>query len=371
MTQLHLHHEHQNKGAHFASFGEWELPEHYGKPLEEYQAVRDNVGLADLSHQGLLLLNGADRRPFLQNLISNDLELLSKDRGIYACLLSAKGKILSNFHLFSLSEGLASDALLIDVEANNLESTKTQLMRYRMRSKVEIVVPDWGRLLVSGPKAKTLLETCFDAPLPNLAEKSFFQKQVGQTSVLCIKRSLTGEEDYHLYAAVDEIKTVWDELLKSGNTLNLALVGQNSLETLRIEAGLPHYGLDMDESILPIEAGLQSEAISYTKGCYPGQEVMARIKTYGHVNKQLTGLTLEGDVLPNQGDEIFQETKKVGTVTSAVKSPHLEKIIVMAYLKTTAASPGTALEVKVSGKQTEAKVVGLPFYERKNPKEVL
>ncbi len=371
MTRLPLHNRHQDKGAQFAVFGTWELPEHYGDPQREYRAVRENVALADLSHQGTLLLTGDDRHTFLQNLTSNDLDLLTDSTGISTCLLTAKGKILSNFHLFSLSEGLATDALLIDVEANNVENTKTQLMRYRMRSKVEIIVPDWGRLLVSGPKAKTLLETCFNAPLPTLSEKSFFQKQIGKTSVLCIKRSMTGENDYQLYVAVDEIKSLWDRLLEAGAPLNLSLVGQNALETLRIEAGLPRYGLDMDEDILPIEAGLQTETISYTKGCYPGQEVMARIKTYGHVNKQLAGLILEGDMLPNKGDKIFQEKKTVGAVTSVVESPHLGRIIAMAYLRTTVASPGTALELEIDGNRTEAKVVALPFYQQENPEGVL
>lgn len=364
MTQLPLHSIHKEKGARFAAFGDWELPEHYGNPQREYLAVRENVGLADLSHQGTFLLRGDDRHVFLQNLMSNDLELLTENRGISTCLLTAKGKVISNFDLFSLAEGLASEALLIDVESNNAENTKAQLMRYRLRSKVEILSPDWGRLLVSGPKAATLLELYFDGPLPALQEKSFFQKKIGNISVLCIKRSITGEEDYQLYAGADVFKTLWDSLSEVGQALNLSLVGQTAQEILRIEAGLPRYGIDIDDEILPIEAGLEAETISYTKGCYPGQEVMARIQTYGHANKGLTGLLLDGDVLPYKGDPVYQDKKAVGVVRSAVKSPHLERMIALAYLRTSAASPGTALEVEIAGNRTSAEVVALPFYKQ-------
>ncbi len=366
MNKLPLHHLHEAQGAHFAEFDTWTtLPDHYGNPLAEYRALTEHVGLADLSHQGTLLLTGEDRHSFLQKLISNDLDLLTDSRGIYACLLTAKGKVVSDFHLFALAEGLSPEALLIDVASNNADNTKAQLMRYRMRSKVEIVSPNWGRLLVSGPKSMGLLASYFGEPLPALSEKSLFQKKVGDTPVLCIKCAITGEEDYQLYVPAEKTEQLWNNLMEAGQAFGLSAVGQNALETRRIEAGLPRYGQDIDESVFPIEAGLASETISYTKGCYPGQEVMARIQTYGNVNKQLSGLILEGDVLPNKGDEVFHNNKKVGVITSAIKSPHLERMIAMAYLKTTVITPGTALEVESNKNRIEAAVVALPFIKGK------
>lgn len=366
MNKLPLHRLHEESGAHFSEFDTWILPERYSNPLWEYRAVRKNVALADLSHEGIFLLTGDDRKTFLQKLISNDLDLLTDNKGISTCLLTAKGKIISHFQLFDLSDGLSSEeALLIDVGYNNADNTKTQVMRYRMRSKVEMMRPNWGRLLVSGPKATALLESYFDTQLPLLEEHSFFQKKVGTTSVLCVKRSITGEEDYHLFMPAGKIRILWNGLLKAGLPLNLSLIGQKVLETFRIEAGLLRYGFDIDEERLPVEAGLASESISYTKGCYPGQEVMARLKTYGNVKKQLTGLIFKGESLPNRGDEIFHDNKAVGVVTSTVKSPFLGRIIALAYLRTTSTAPDTILDVQIGENRTaEASVTTLPFYKR-------
>ncbi|MFQ5779576.1 MAG: aminomethyltransferase family protein [Nitrospiria bacterium] len=361
MPQLILHDEHQSAGARFAPYGEWALPEDYGDALQEYHAVRERVGLADLSYQGNFLVTGSDRVAFLQGLISNDMALLSKERGIYSTLLTAKGRVVADFYLYPLSDGL-----LMELEWANAAKTKEHLIRYRLRSQVKIDAPPWGRILIAGPRSKSLLEALFKEALPPMKERSLLEITWGGFSLLCIKRSITGEEDYHLYLSEEGIVPLWMELLSLGHDLGVLPVGQAALEILRIEAGKPRYGVDIDEHIIPVEAGLADEAISYTKGCFPGQEVVARIKTYGHVNKHLYGMVLEGSELPQREDKVFKGDKQMGWVTSAARSPYLGKVIAIGYLRPQIAVPGTTVEVEVGNTRTTAQATPLPFYQRKN-----
>lgn len=357
MSQLLLHKIHQENGARFFEEGLWELPKDYGDPLQEYQSVRTAVGLADLSFQGKFIISGANHISFLQNLISNDINLVNKNLGLYTTLLTAKGKMLADFFLFPISEGL-----LMEIDWANAEKTKEQLLRFRMRAKVDINIPAWGKLLVSGPQSIKLIEGLFGESLPEMSERAFFEKEVDGARLICIKCSVTGEADFHLYTALEHMASLWQRLMSEGQTLKIKALGQEALEILRIEAGKPRYGVDFDEEIIPIEAGIQDEAISYTKGCFPGQEVIARIKTYGQVKKQLSGLILEGAELPQKGDKVSHQGKKVGWVTSAVHSPHLEKGIAMAYLRREVLTEGTPVEIMINGLHVKGVSTALPFY---------
>jgi len=355
--QLPLHKIHQALGAQFAVYGTWELPRHYGDPLQEYRSLRENLALADISHQGLLLVTGADHTSFLNSLISNDLPKAGENAGTYAFFLTAKGKILADFFLYPLPEGLL---MVLDYE--NVEKTQSHFMRFRLRSKVEMKTPAWGRLLVSGPKAPKLIEKYIGEGLPALQEKSFFEKEIDGARLICIKRSITGETDFHLYTPLEKLEPLWHRLLSDGAEWDIRPLAQDALEIARIEAGVPRYGTELNDNILPVEAGLQNEGISYSKGCFPGQEVIARLKTYGHVNRKLSGLIFEGEDLPEPGAKVFQGEKAVGWLTSAAHSPKVGKIIAMAYLRREVLNPGIRLTVSVNSAQVLATVATLPFY---------
>jgi len=359
--QLPLHKIHDAAGADFSVYDKWKLPAyyHFGDRAEEYRAIRSGLALVDLSHQGFWLITGADRIKFLQGLISNDLPKAEAEVGARACFLTAKGKILSDFFLYPLSEGF-----LMTLESTNAEDTKTQLLRFRMRSKVEMQRPNWGRLLISGPNAQKLLEKCFGAPAKKMRDASFFETEIQGAHLVCIKHAITGEDDFHLFTPLEQLESLWSDFLSKGDEWHIQPVGQEALETCRIEAGLPRYGIDLNEDTLPNEAGIQDQVISYTKGCFPGQEVIARIKTYGHVNKQLSGLILEGETLPKSGAEIFHNKKSVGWVTSTTKSPFIGKIIALGYLRREALEAGTALSVVLDSETIQATSAALPFYSK-------
>jgi folate-binding protein YgfZ len=322
---------------------------------EEYLAIREGVGISDLSDDGKYLLSGEDRTAFLQNLMSNDIRLANGNKGIVSLLLTAKGKILSAFYLYSLAE-----SYLLTMESVIAEKTFEYLMRVRLRSKINIVAPQWGKILVSGPKARPLLQKLFKGALPEMEEPS-----VVALPLLCVRQPHTGEESYHLYCRKDMLEETWAELLSLGEPFGVTKVGPVTLETLRIESGIPRYGVDLTEEIIPIEAGLEGCAISYTKGCYPGQEVVARIKTYGHVNKHRMGLLLNGSNVPSAGEKVFFDNVEVGWITAGTHSPFLKKPIATAYLRTSVAIVGAELVVGLDGRPVVATVTNLPFNCRK------
>ncbi len=357
MPQLPLYSQHQAQGASFAPYGEWLLPETYADTLLEYRAVCERVGLIDLSHDGIYLLSGEDRADFLQNIMSNDIHLATKEKGIFSTLLTAKGKVIATLHLYPLS-----DAFLMDIESVAVEKTIQHLTRFKLRSKIKIEKSGWGKLLVAGPNALPLLNA-LGWPIPGEEEHAFIFQEADP--ILCIRRTETGKGDYHLYCREDALETIFTALLTQGEKWGIALVGQAALKILQMEAGVPRYGVDMDETIIPIEAGLEESAISYTKGCYPGQEVVARIKTYGHVNRHLTGLILQGQTPPQPKEKIFDGDQEIGWVTSGIYSPLCKAAIAMSYVKTAYTNPGTTVAVSVNGVRVAAVVAKRPF----NPSE--
>ncbi|MBI4482292.1 MAG: aminomethyl transferase family protein, partial [Acidobacteria bacterium] len=156
---------------------------------------------------------------------------------------------------------------------------------------------------------------------------------------------------------------LWQELIAMGERFSLRPVGWEAYQVLRVEAGIPLFGTDMDESHMPLEAGLE-HALSTTKGCYVGQEVMARILYRGHVNRKLTGLRLQGGKVPEKGSTIVAGDKEIGQVTSAVFSPALGQPIALGYVRREFLTPGSKVEVKFNGDSASAEVVTLPFYRR-------
>jgi folate-binding protein YgfZ len=321
---------------------------------EEYVAVRERVGISDLSHDGQYLISGEDKTTFLQNLISNDIRLVNGNQGIYSTLLTAKGKIIADFYIYSFA-----DSYLITLAEVVAEKVLTHLRHVQLRSKVEITNPPWGKILVSGPKAKLLLQNLTQGLFHEMGEPAIIT-----TPLLCVCQPYTGEESYHLYCRKDTLPAMWSNLLLLGAPLGVLPVGSATLEVLQIEAGIPRYGVDLTEEIIPIEAGLEVSAISYTKGCYPGQEVVARIKTYGHVNWHRMGLILNGRNPPFGDEKVFLNNLEVGWVTAGTFSPFLKKPVATAYLRTSVAISGTEVVVPLEGQAVFAKVTPLPFYHR-------
>jgi glycine cleavage system T protein len=368
MKTLPLHDNHRALGAHFQPILDWEVPSHYGDAREEHLAVRKNAGIADLSYRGLVRISGTDRTKFLQGLITNDVAKLTEGQGLYAAILNPKGRMLADLKIYEIR-----DAFLVDLDREITDKTIQILSRYKLISKatLEDLTDSLVHLAVYGPSAHPILEKVLGTALPKSLEFSSISVQWHDLQVYVIQSMYTGEQGYDLVIPAQGGATLWKDILNTGSGFGIKPVGLEALEGLRIETGIPRYGIDMDENTFPPEAGLEEKAISYTKGCYVGQETIARIKTYGQVHRKLMGLILQGGPPPkgtfsHHGDKVFQDEDEIGFVTSSAYSPVLNQNIALGYIRRKAAQPDLQVNV-VGGKdgvKTSAKVIDLPFYRR-------
>ncbi|MDT7042560.1 aminomethyltransferase family protein [Candidatus Nitronereus thalassa] len=362
MKHSPLHSQHQSLGAQIEPVGEWEMSAHYGNPIAEHLAVRKDVGLADLSHRGLLQVTGNDRVSWLQSIISNDILPLQTGQWLYSSFMSHKGKILSYFRVYCLEE------FLLVEDTGEVGDTTFQTFRkfllYGTKAKMKSCSETWGLLLVSGPKAPQLISRAFGIDASNLKIHSFLKHDFNGQQLLIAKTEETGEHDFELFAPFDVLPAVWEQVWASGTPLGLHAFGTQTRETLRIEAGIPKLGPDLNEQIVPPEANLEGKAFSLTKGCYPGQEVVARMDTYGSVKRRLVGLVIETPVnqVPSPGTKIYKGDREVGWISSATYSPSLQKTIALAFPLRDFTIPKTELSIAHDQHHYPAFVQPLPFY---------
>jgi len=349
----------QALGATFTEVAGWELPRHFGHPEAEYQAVRHSVGLCDLSHRGLVRITGADRQRFLHAMVSNDTQSLQPGQGCYATFLTNKGKIVADFVVYA-----DPDAYLLDLEPQAVCPFIAAIEGFVISE--DVILSDesaqWGLLSLQGPRAAELLALVLGRDVPDLPIYAHMCCQLAGHQVRLIRRSHTGELGYQLLAPLGVLPELWQTLWQHHAACDLRAVGLETLEVLRIEVGIPVYGSDMTDETIPMEANL-TDAMSYTKGCYIGQEVIARLESRGHVNRKLVGLLLDAEMLPEPGATIISSAREVGWVTSAAYSPARQQNVALGYVRREVWAPWTRLEVQTNGITVHALVVELPFYK--------
>lgn len=362
MKRSRLHEQHLKQGVVLAEVTGWEIPVHYGDPVAEHAAVRSGVGITDLSHRGKIHVTGEDRVKWLQSVISNDILPLTTGQGLYSSFLTHKGKMLSYFRVYALP-----DSLFIE-DVGEIGETTFQALRkfllYGTKAKMENCAETWGLVLISGPKATGLIQTAFGTDVNGLKPLSFVTLDIGGTPALLIRTEETGETDIEILLPAGGLATTWERLWAVGTPMGLKPFGAQAREMLRIEAGLPRAGLDLTEEVVPPEANLEGIAFSLTKGCYPGQEVVARMDTYGSVRRHLVGLMLQDAVLPPRGAKLFSGDREVGWVSSSAHSPSVGCSVAFGFPLRDFTAPGTALTVEVEGQRHHAIVRALPFYPR-------
>lgn len=344
-----------------------QLPVRLSEPSEEYYAARNNAALFDLSFRGMLKFSGEDRIQFLQGMITNDVKALKPNEGAYAAFLTAKGGMISDLRIF-----LFEDSILMDLNSDKTEIVLQTLNRYLISEDVEIsdVSEKFGIISIQGPKSAEVLNSISSYPIPSLKENAFVNQALNSIKTInatIVKTAYSGEEGFDLIASNDQMADLWKLTLESGEKFDIKPAGVETLNILRVEAGIPVFGIDMDESTIPLEAPIEDRTISYTKGCYIGQEIIARLKYRGRPNKFLVGLKFSGDFLPMRDDPILKEGRQVGRVTSAVFSYSLSEKIGLGYVHRGIEQPGNELLVVSESKKSKtcvAKVAELPFYKK-------
>jgi len=363
MKQSRLHEHHVKLGATFEEVAGWDMPAHYGDWVAEYRAVRHAVGLADLSHRGKIRVTGDDRVKWLQSIISNDILPLQPGQGRYSGFLTHKGKMLGYFRVY-----MQPDAVWLEDVGEVGEATFQALRKfllYGTKAKMENAAESWGLLLVSGPKACATVSAAFGVEMSDLKPVNFVTAQIGGQTALVSRTEETGEDDIEILLPADAVVTAWERLMEAGAAQGIKPVGSQAREALRMEAGLPKAGPDLNEEIVPPEANLEEKAFSLTKGCYPGQEVVARMDTYGNVRRHLVGLVLEGSTIPPKGAKLFSGDREVGWISSATQSPQLGAPIAFGFPLRDFSVPATSLTIEIDGRRIGATVQPLPLYRGK------
>jgi folate-binding protein YgfZ len=321
-----------------------------------YAALRDGAGIVNRSaSSGRILLTGADRRSYLQGLLTNDIEALRPGTGCYAAMLTAQGRMLSDMRVLELG-----DAVLLEVPAQVTIKIRDHLDRFVFTEdvKVEDVTASRAVTGLFGPKA---LDVLVAAGTDGGAPAALFDSarvRVAGADVLLVRSDAAGIPGFDLLASSADIPRVESPLIAAG----AVRATEEDAEIVRIESGRPRFGADMDEETIPLEAGLEDRAISRSKGCYVGQEVIVRVIDRGHgrVARRLVGFTLSAaTTIPPPGSRVIAGGKDVGRVTSSTFSPALARPIALGYVHRDFVDPGTVVSIDPSG--DEAVVASLPF----------
>ncbi|MBI5774035.1 MAG: aminomethyl transferase family protein [Verrucomicrobia bacterium] len=360
MTPLALHEFHQSLNAVFTTIGGSEMVAHYGDVPAEHAALRTAAGVVDLSARGRLCLLGVDRQKFLNGQVTNNVKDLRPGQGCYAALVSAKGKMHSDLNISRLA-----DELLLDFEPGYTDAVTQRLEKFIIADDVQIVdaAPHYGLLSVQGPRAAEAVgQLGLGIHLPEKSHDSATLKDATLGEIYLMNLPRLGSAGFDLFVPTASLGAVADKLVAAVKQIGGRACGWDALEIARVEAGLPRFGADMDETTLPPEAGLEARAISYTKGCYIGQEVIARIRTYGQVAKSLQSLRLADNLaaLPVKGDKLFRDGKEIGFITSAVFSPALKANLALGYVRRECNAVGTELILHGAVGESVARIVPAP-----------
>lgn len=357
---------HRRLGAAFTTIDAGPAPPveavaHYGDVAAEVRALREGCGLLDRSFVGRLELTGADRQRFLNGLVTCDVKALTPGAGAYGFFTAIKGKVLFDVAVLALA-----DRLRLELPPGSEGAVAEHLSKYQIADRVEVspltaTLP----LTLAGPRAaEVLAATGGGGDLADLAGApwSSASAMLAGFEVVAVRQGLIGVPALTLWVAAADAAGLAEALLAAGGPAGLVPVGVDAAEVVRSEAGIPRFGRDFGPDHFPQETGLDETAgaVSYTKGCYLGQEVVARIHYRGGVNRLLRGLRFEaGAGTPLPGAALLFEDREAGTATTVVSSPALGRTVGLAILHKRAATPGTILEVAGGGR---AEVVELPFF---------
>jgi folate-binding protein YgfZ len=320
-----------------------------------YRAVRTAAGLRDLSEHAKIVATGGDRLAFLDAILSQALKDLLPGSGRHAAFLTVQGRVIADLRAYVRAEDV-----LLEAAPENREKLLTGLRRYIISEDVRLrdVTEELALLALDGPRARSIAEAVLGR-FPALAAYDCAEAQLGAEPVLVAHSRELGEDGYHFFIAARAAGALRSALQVAGGEA-LRRVGREAAEALRLEAGTAQYGPDFDEGVILTEAGLE-DAVSYQKGCYIGQEVIARIKFRGHVNRHLVGLRLEGTTPPPARTPLYHEEREVGQVTSAAFSPALGVVVALGYLRREVSAPGSRVVARENGSERPAEVTPTPF----------
>jgi folate-binding protein YgfZ len=314
------------------------MPQH-----SSYHLARTAAAIVDRRDRGWVVVSGADRRSYLHGLLTNDITALQAGQGCYAAYLTPQGRMIADLWVYELG-----DVVLLSMARDVKATVLAKLDQFIFSEDVQLgdVSDTFAATAIVGPRAAEAVAEAIGSQaeaLAHLPDHGNVRVEFQSQPAIVLKNSDLGEEGFDVLVERAQLAVLRERLHAAG----AGDVDADAAETLRIEGGVPKFHRDMDEETIPLEAGIEGAAISMTKGCYVGQEVIIRVLHRGHgrVARRLVGLTLDGTVPPSSGALVKADDREIGSVTSSASSPALGRPIALAYLHRDYVAPGTMVSV--------------------------
>ncbi len=351
-----LYEIHRRLGARLVEFAGYEMPVSYSSIIAEHRAVREAAGLFDVSHMGQIRFEGPGAIASAERLLTRPVASLRPGRVRYALLCNEEGGVVDDVTVYRLSE----ESLFLCVNAANIEKDYRWCIRHSPADAgVRDTSHETGLLALQGPASAEVLSRVAGTDVAGISRYGFDRFDVAGRTALVSRTGYTGSDGFEIYLGVGDIKRVFEALLAEGKPCGLVPVGLGARDTLRLEAAMPLYGHELDESTSPLEAGL-GRFVKLDVGGFIGAEAIARRRDAG-ATRSLIGFVMEGRGIARAGYEILSHGRAAGRVTSGAPSPTLGTSIGLAYVSPDCAAVGTALDVVIRGRATPASVAGTPF----------
>ena len=357
---------HEALGARIIDFAGWRMPVQYTSILEEHRAVRERVGLFDLSHMGELMVEGGTAGEALSTAVVSDPSAHTVGRAHYSMLCAPDGGILDDLIIYRL----AADRFMVVANASNAQVVSDALAERLAGSRA--VLDDHslatGLVAVQGPRSVDVLAPLTDVDLAGLRYYGIADGHVAGIPAQVARTGYTGEDGFEVFVDWKRTSDLWDALLEAVHAADGVPVGLGARDTLRLEAGMPLYGNELDTTTTPFDAGL-GRVVKFDKGGdFIGRAALQRAAADGP-KRRLVGLQVEGRGIARHGYPVHAGSRRTGIVTSGTQSPTLGIAIAMAYVAPSDAEVGTALEVEIRGVRVPARAVPMPFYRRTDQRE--
>ena len=333
--------EHLAEGAQVAEFAGSVLPESFSDFARECRAARESVAIFDTNWHAILMLAGRDRVKYLHAITSNDIKELREQTGVLALLLNPQGRILAELEVYRLL-----DRLLVHAHASVRERTVATLKKYILGSQVQLedLTDQLGSIAIEGPRAPAIVAQASGLVLGGLDNLACVEVTVDGVPCRMIRHSHFGSEGVELIAPREQLALLWKYVRASVHALGGLPIGMKALNALRLEAGIPWFPGDFNDSVIPHEAVVENTHISFSKGCYTGQEIVERVRSRGHVNRKRVSLTFSTTDPPAPGTKLRGGGAEVGYVTSSAPSPTSGGAVGMGYLRREHTSAGSVVE---------------------------
>ena len=352
---------HRELGARLIEFGGWLMPVQYGSIIEEHRTVRERVGLFDLSHMGELYVEGPDAGSALAAAVISDPSALRIGRAQYSMICAPDGGVVDDLIIYRL----ADTRFLVVANASNAAVVSDALAERLVGAKA--VLDDrslaTGLLAVQGPSAVEVMTPLTDVDLDALRYYAAAEGTVAGIPALVARTGYTGEDGFEVFVDTGRTVELWSALIDAVRAADGGPIGLGARDTLRLEAGMPLYGNELDRETNPYEAGLGRVVKLEKAGDFVGRAALEKVAASGPA-KRLVGLIVEGRGIARHGHLVWSGDRRTGVVTSGTQSPTLGVPIAMAYVAPADAEPGTVVDVEIRDARVPARVVALPFYRR-------